>query len=91
MEKALELLNTILEMDREGISRFIMQSAFINIDVAKTPVEMEFAGLDDIANLRVLGLVNGLLESMEPSNKRVDVVMRTSLLIDKFVIVDKPC
>lgn len=83
------LLNKILEMDREGVSRHFSHSNLVNIQIADTSIELLYYNNDVYAQLTTLGLLNGALRCIDPT-QRIDTVMRDPLIIEHFVVAPVP-
>jgi hypothetical protein len=82
ISSVVDLLNTVLQMDREGVSRHFAHSTVVDIHIAETPVELIYNGDDRHAPMPTIGMLNGILRLL--TDHRVTTVMRNAYLIERF-------
>lgn len=91
MENVVKLLNSLLEIDRAGISYFMLQNIRVDIRISNTPVELVHIGSETYADLNPIGMINGVLHSMINNPKeRVVFVLRDPVTIDYFMLSPVP-
>lgn len=85
ISSVVELLNKVLQMDREGISRHFASSTVVDIRIAETPLELIYNGDDKHAPMPVIGMLNGITRLL--TNHRIITVMRNAYVIERFEAV----
>lgn len=76
------MLNRVLEMDREGISRHFYNVTLVDTRIAETPVELFHIGEQNHAALWPIGILNSVLRLL--LDYRLVPVMRNAYLIERF-------
>lgn len=82
ISSVVSMLNNVLEMDREGISRHFFNTTIVDSRIAETPVELFFIGDPNFATLTPVGMINSVLRLL--TDHRIVAVMRNPYLIERF-------
>lgn len=91
LETVVTMLNTLLDRDREGVSRFFANSEPVSMDLVDTRFEfMQSMSYPDTAELQPLGLLNGIVSEYEDGQlkRRVAIEYGRGCTINRFVIMD---
>jgi len=84
MEDLIILLNKILDIDREGVSRAVFSEHLVDITISHTPINLEYRNSPTHAALNMLGLINGIVAMQTAGEYHVIAIMRNTVMVEKF-------